>query len=116
MKDCPACRGKIQDDALRCKHCGTDLDVMKCPWCAEVIEKDAKKCKHCKSYLDKIVCGSCGKHVDMREMSCGECVNETVAKQVEEKLASEKTKIKLQAWATVIIIVGAAIWVWLNFL
>ena len=102
MKTCPACNEKIKDDALRCKHCGIDLDVRKCPWCAEIIEKDAQKCKHCKSYIEKVRCGSCGKHTEVKEMRCPECIERFIA----EELAERTRNIKKNYLFATIILVG----------
>ena len=104
MKDCPACGEKIKADAIRCKHCGTDLDEMKCPWCAEVIEKDAKKCKHCKSYTDKIRCSGCGKDIETDGMRCANCLEIIINEESVERLKTEKLKMNLKNWLIVILL------------
>ncbi len=54
MRSCPNCSEAIQDDAVFCRHCHTDLDpsptlasLRKCPYCAEWVEIDAERCKYC---------------------------------------------------------------------
>jgi len=105
MKTCPACNEKIKDDALRCKHCGTDLPVRRCPWCAEIIDEHAKKCKHCKSYVDKIRCGDCGTHVEVADMSCATCVHDHIEHGLVERWANERFKMKIKNW----ILIGVTI-------
>ncbi len=54
MRSCPNCSEAIQDDAVFCRHCHTELDpsptlasLRKCPFCAEWVEIDAELCKYC---------------------------------------------------------------------
>jgi hypothetical protein len=98
MSICPACREKIKDDALRCKHCGLDLQVKKCPWCAEVIDLNAKKCKHCKSYVDKIPCAGCDDQVEIENMRCANCVAKIIDKELIEQWKHERFKMNLKNW------------------
>lgn len=109
MKVCPACRERIKDDALRCKHCSTDLNVRKCPWCAEMIDKDAKKCKHCKSYIDKIRCSGCGKHVEIDGMRCAPCVETTIEEELIERFSQERFRLKLKNWIGMALVIGLTI-------
>lgn len=110
MKTCPACGEKIKDDALRCKHCGSDLPVRRCPWCAEIIDDDAKKCKHCKSYIDKIRCDGCGRHVEQTEMRCPDCIHEIVAQQVMVELEKTAFRAKLERNVLAGLTIAALLW------
>ena len=54
MRSCPNCSEEIQDDAVFCRHCHTELDasptltsMRKCPYCAEWVELTADQCKYC---------------------------------------------------------------------
>jgi Double zinc ribbon len=54
MRSCPNCSEEIQDDAVFCRHCHTELDpsptltsMRKCPYCAEWVEITADQCKYC---------------------------------------------------------------------
>jgi hypothetical protein len=60
---CPECKERINENALRCPHCGWDrkpsveliaerpqkLSDKKCPFCAEIIKREAIKCRYCGS-------------------------------------------------------------------
>ncbi|MFQ5921650.1 MAG: zinc ribbon domain-containing protein [Anaerolineales bacterium] len=54
MRDCPNCSQQIQDEAVYCRHCHTELEpplwltsMQRCPYCAEWIENDLERCKYC---------------------------------------------------------------------
>ena len=66
---CPYCKEEIKEDAVKCKHCCSNLSPKKpthegiCPYCKEEIKEDAVKCKHCKSNLSPNMnsgCEDCG--------------------------------------------------------
>ena len=54
MRDCPNCSEQIQDEAVYCRHCHTELEpplwltsMRRCPYCAEWIENDLEQCRYC---------------------------------------------------------------------
>ncbi|MFQ5942674.1 MAG: zinc ribbon domain-containing protein [Anaerolineales bacterium] len=54
MRDCPNCSQEIQDEAVFCRHCHTELEpplwltsMRRCPYCAEWIENDLERCGYC---------------------------------------------------------------------
>ncbi|TKJ33497.1 MAG: hypothetical protein CEE38_20255 [Planctomycetes bacterium B3_Pla] len=57
-RSCPYCKEDIKTEAIKCKHCGTNVAPENprhegtCPYCKETIHPEAAKCKHCKSSLD----------------------------------------------------------------
>ncbi len=58
MRNCPNCSEEIQDDAVFCRHCHTELDpsptlssMRKCPYCAEWVTLDSERCQYCNRTL-----------------------------------------------------------------
>ena len=58
MRNCPNCSKEIQDDAVFCRHCHTELEsppqltsMRRCPHCAEWVEIDSERCKYCDQTL-----------------------------------------------------------------
>jgi len=54
MRDCPNCSQEIQNEAVYCRHCHTELEpplwltsMRKCAYCAEWIENDLEQCRYC---------------------------------------------------------------------
>lgn len=54
MRACPNCSQEIQDEAVYCRHCRTELEpplwltsMRRCPYCAEWIESYLEQCTHC---------------------------------------------------------------------
>lgn len=54
MRDCPNCSNPIQDEAVYCRHCRSELEpplwlssMRRCPYCAEWIETDSERCRYC---------------------------------------------------------------------
>jgi hypothetical protein len=71
---CPYCKEEIKPDAIKCKHCHSELPATtpshegECPYCKEEIKADAIKCKHCKSNLTSLGGTDC----ECQNRSCDE--------------------------------------------
>lgn len=57
VRVCPFCKEDIRSDAVRCKHCRSDIAPERpahggtCPYCREQVATEAIKCKHCGSAI-----------------------------------------------------------------
>lgn len=53
LKSCPFCDEEILFEAIKCKHCKSDLtDVIRtCPFCSEQITTEHSTCPHCDEAL-----------------------------------------------------------------
>ncbi len=65
-RECPYCKEEIRAEAIRCKHCRSNVSPEKpahegiCPYCKEEINPEAIKCKHCGSMLNGSTESECG--------------------------------------------------------
>ncbi len=47
---CPSCKKELEDGALFCKHCGSDVTptgTIRCPSCNGLLERGVQFCKYC---------------------------------------------------------------------
>lgn len=87
---CPSCKETINAEALRCKHCGVNVEVARaslpshkgtCPYCKEAIKSDAIVCYHCRSSVvggrvgptHAGVCPFCRESVNKLASKCRHC-------------------------------------------
>jgi len=87
---CPLCKEKIHEDAVRCKHCGADIEAARsalpshegtCPFCKESINPEAKVCWHCASNVVSSgagpthggTCPFCKESIDADAVRCKHC-------------------------------------------
>jgi hypothetical protein len=87
---CPVCRGKIDSEAVLCRHCGSNIkDASQglpqhggvCPFCRETIHEQATICRHCGSHLvgesagpsHGGLCPFCREGIDPQAIVCPKC-------------------------------------------
>lgn len=75
---CPKCKNEIEENSLKCEHCGTRVASM-CKICGKINHITAKECVECGNILIKI-CDSCGAANVPEAENCRKC-GESFVKQ-----------------------------------
>lgn len=78
---CPKCKKEIEDNSLKCTHCGAKIGSV-CTSCGAYNLITAKECKRCKATLLKI-CSECGAANLPNAEKCRKCGIEFVSAEIE---------------------------------